>query len=112
MAVHIFRSALRSALHIRVETYKLAIALIDESETPDNDPAHSSHQRLLAFKFDDVQKRLIENKILLTKLETPGLKQLDVFYEDLKNRVEKDKEVLVSISHIKKLDRDVCLKDW
>jgi hypothetical protein len=66
----------------------------------------------LNFKYDDIQKRLIDNKILLTKLETPGLKQLNVFIDNLKKRVDKDKEVLLSVNQIKKMDRDVDLKEW
>lgn len=107
------QSALKRELQLHIETYKLAINVIDEVETSTNsDPALASHQRLLAFKYDDIQKRLIENKILLTKLETPGLKQLDVLIENLRNRVEKDKEVLVSVNQIKKLDKDADLKEW
>lgn len=106
-------SSLKRELQFHIETYKLAINIIDETETSTNsDPAHASHQRLLAFKYDDIQKRLIDNKILLTKLETPGLKQLDTLVENLKTRVDKDKEVLLCVNQIKKLDRDVDLKDW
>lgn len=106
-------SALRRELQFHVETYKLAISVIDETETSTClDPAQSSHQRLLAFKYDDIQKRLIDNKILLTKLETPGLKQLSILVDNLKKRVDKDKEVLLSVNQIKKLDKDVDLKEW
>lgn len=87
--------------------------MIDETEsTVNNDPAHASHQRLLAFKYDDIQIRLIDNKILLTKLESPGLKQLGLLIDTLKTRVEKDKEVLLCVNQIRKLDRDVDLKEW
>lgn len=84
--------------------------MIDESD--DSDPAHASHQRLLAYKYDDVQQRLIHNKTLLTKLEQPGLRQLDGLVGHLRQRVERDKEVLFSVNEIKKLDRDVDLKEW
>lgn len=86
--------------------------MIDETESSVNvDPAQASHQRLLAFKYEDIQKRLIDNKILLTKLETPGLKQLDVLIDSLKQRVDKDKEALVCVNQIKNMDRDVDLKE-
>lgn len=87
--------------------------MIDETELAANgDPAQASHQRLLAFKYEDVQQRLIENKTLLTKLEQPGQKQLDSLLAHLRQRVERDKEVLFSVNEIKKLDRDVDLKEW
>lgn len=106
-------SALKRELQFHIETYKLAINVIDENETASNpDPALASHQRLLAFKYDDIQKRLIDNKTLLTRLEAPGLKQLETLVDNLKKRVEKDKEVLVCVNQIKKLDGDVDLKEW
>jgi hypothetical protein len=105
-------SALKRELQFHIETYKLAINLIDESETTNYDPAQASHQRLLAFKYEDIQKRLIDNKILLTRLETPGLKHLENLVENLKQRVDKDKEVLICVNQIKNLDRDVALKEW
>lgn len=87
--------------------------MIDETETSANsDPAQASHQRLLALRYDDVQKRLIDNKTLLTKLENPGLKQLDTLILNLKKRVDKDKELLLCVNEIKKMDRDVDLKEW
>lgn len=96
-----------------METYKLAINVIDETEsTVNTDPAHASHQRLLAFKYDDIQKRLIDNKILLTKLESPGLKELGLLIDTLKTRVDKDKDALLCVNQIRKLDRDVDLKEW
>jgi len=110
MSLH---SALKRELQFHIDTFKLAINVIDETESSVvADPAHASHQRLLAFKYDDIQKRLIDNKILLTKLETPGLNQLDTLVESLKKRVDKDKEVLLCANQIKKLDRDVDLKEW
>lgn len=110
MSIH---SALKRELQLHIETYKHAINIIDETETSTiTDPAQASHQRLLAFKYDDIQKRLIDNKILLTKLETPGLRQLDALVDNLRKRVDKDKEVLVCVNQIKNLDRDVNLKEW
>ncbi|CRK92090.1 CLUMA_CG005657, isoform A [Clunio marinus] len=107
------RSALRRELQFHIDTYKLAINVIDETETSaDSDPAQASHQRLLAFKYDDIQKRLIDNKILLTKLEVPGLKQLHNLLDNLRERVEKDKEVLICVNQVKNRDRDVDLKEW
>jgi hypothetical protein len=106
-------SAIKSSLQLHIETYKNAINIIDEYETHTlSDPAHSSHQRLLSFKYDDIQKRLIGNKTLLTKLEVPSLRQLDELMEKLRERVEKDKQALVCLNHIKKFDRDVNLREW
>lgn len=106
-------AALRRELQFHIDTYKLAINVIDETETATaSDPAQASHQRLLAYKYDDIQKRLIDNKILLTKLETPGLKQLNTFVENLKARVEKDKDALVCVNQIKNKDHDIDLKEW
>lgn len=106
-------SSIKRELQFHIETYKLAINIIDENESSTNfDPAHASNQRLLAFKYNDIQKRLIDNKILLTKLENPGLKPLSSLVENLKKRVDKDKEVLLCVNQIKKLDCDVDLKEW
>lgn len=107
------QSAIKSSLQQHIETYKHAINIIDESDSPSiTDPATSSHQRLLSFKYDDIQKRLIGNKTLLTKLEVPALRQLSELIENLKERVEKDKEALVCLNHIKKYDKDVNFKEW
>lgn len=106
-------SAIKSSLQLHIETYKNAISIIEESESHVNsDPANSSHQRLLSLKYDDIQKRLIGNKTLLTKLEVPSLRQLHELVDSLKERVEKDKEALVCLNHIKKFDRDVNIKEW
>lgn len=106
-------SALKRELQFHIETYKLAINVIDENETAtSSDPALSSHQRLLSLKYDDIQKRLIDNKTLLTRLEAPGMKQLDTLVDNLRKRVDRDKEVLLCVNQIKKLDRDVDLKEW
>ena len=87
--------------------------MIDETEsTLSSDPAQASHQRLLALKYDDIQKRLIDNKTLLTKLESPALKQLTDLIDNLRMRVEKDKNVLLCVNQIKKTDHDVDLKEW
>jgi hypothetical protein len=110
MSLH---TAIRSELQLHIETYKQAMGIIDESEShATSDPANSSHQRLLSLKYDDIQKRLICNKTLLTKLEIPALKQLYELIDKLRERVEKDKEALVCLNHIKKFDRDVNLKEW
>ncbi|XP_070490336.1 uncharacterized protein [Chironomus tepperi] len=106
------QSAIKSSLQLHIETYKHAINIIDESDSHSNsDPANSSHQRLLSLKYDDIQKRLICNKTLLTKLEVPSLRQLYELVENLKQRVEKDKEALVCLNHIKKYDKDVNFKE-
>lgn len=104
-------SSLRKELQFHVDNFKIAINVIDETEF-NCDPAQASHQRLLTFKYDDVQQRLIKNMTLLTKLEHPGFKQYESLLNLLRQRVEKDKEVLFSVNEIKKLDQDVDLKEW
>jgi hypothetical protein len=104
-------NSIKKELQVHVENFKSAINVIDENEFT-CDPAQASHQRLLAFKYDDVQQRLIKNVTLLTKLEHPGLKQYESLVNLLRQRVEKDKEVLFSVNEIKKLDRDIDLKEW
>jgi hypothetical protein len=86
------------------------MTIIDEDST--TDPAQSSHQRLLSLKHEDIQRRLISNKTLLTKLEVPSLRQLHELVGKLRERVEKDKEALVCLNLIKKFDRDVNFKEW
>lgn len=106
-------SAIKSSLHLHLDTYKHAINIIDESESQaTGNPADSSHQRLLSLKYDDIQRRLISNKTLLTKLEVPSLRRLHELIEKLKERVERDKEALVCLNHVKKFDRDVNFKEW
>ncbi|KAG5672294.1 hypothetical protein PVAND_002431 [Polypedilum vanderplanki] len=106
------QSAIKSSLQLHIETYRHAITIIDESDNNNhNDPAQSSHQRLLSLKYDDIQKRLISNKTLLTKLEVPSLKQLSVLIEKLSERVENDKKALICLNLIKKFDRDVNFKE-
>lgn len=104
-------NSLKKELQVHVDNFKSAINVIDETEFT-CDPAQASHQRLLAFKYDDVQQRLIKNVTLLTKLEHPGLKKYESLVNLLRQRVEKDKEVLFSVNEIKKLDRDIDLKEW
>jgi TfoX/Sxy family transcriptional regulator of competence genes len=107
------QSAIKSSLQLHIETYKHAMTNIDECESQGhNDPAQSSHQRLLSLKYDDIQRRLISNKTLLTKLEVPSLRRLNELIGKLSERVEKDKEALVCLNLIKKVDRDVNLKEW
>lgn len=72
--------------------------------TVNQNPAQSSHQRLLAISYNDIQQRLIDNKTLLTILEKPALKQLATLVENLSQRVESDKEVLLCVGQIKRID--------
>ena len=67
-------------------------------------PAQSSHQRLLAYNHADIQQRLIDNKTLLTILDKPVLKQLSHLIESLSNRVQNDKEVLFCVGQIRRID--------
>lgn len=72
--------------------------------TVNQDPAHSSHQRLLGISYGDIQQRLIDNKTLLTILDKPALKQLTSLIENLSQRVENDKEVLKAVGQVKRVD--------
>ncbi|XP_030370855.1 uncharacterized protein LOC115621369 [Scaptodrosophila lebanonensis] len=98
--------ALKTELQRHVDTYKMAIHKLEELSmvTVNQDPAHSSHQRLLAINYGDIQQRLIDNKTLLTMLDKPALKQLITLVENLTQRVENDKEVLTCVGQVKRLD--------
>ncbi|XP_017871580.1 PREDICTED: uncharacterized protein LOC108619480 isoform X1 [Drosophila arizonae] len=98
--------ALKAELQRHVDTYKMAIHKLEELSmvTSNQDPAHSSHQRLLAINYGDIQQRLIDNKTLLTMLDKPALKQLHTLVENLSTRVENDKEVLSCVGQVKRLD--------
>jgi hypothetical protein len=97
---------LKNELQRHIDTYKLAMHKIDElsTVTVNQDPAQSSHQRLLAISYADIQQRLIDNKTLLTILDKPALKQLGNLIDNLGQRVQNDKEVLFCIGQIKKID--------
>ncbi|XP_055385151.1 uncharacterized protein LOC129614526 [Condylostylus longicornis] len=98
--------ALKNELTQHIETYKNAVHKLEEMSTitVNQDPAQSSHQRLLAINYGDIQQRLIDNKTLLTILDKPTLKQLQQLIENLNERVQSDKEVLSCIGQIKRLD--------
>lgn len=98
---------LKSELHRHIDTYKVALQKIDELSaiTVNPDPAFSSHQRLLAIGYGDIQQRLIDNKTLLTVLEKPALKQLHQLVDNLAARVQNDKEVLYAVGQIKRIDQ-------
>lgn len=89
-----------------IDTYKIAIHKLDELSpvTVTQDPAQSSHQRLLAISHSDIQQRLIDNKTLLTILDKPVLKQLCQLVDNLSQRVQNDKEVLFCVGQIKRID--------
>ena len=98
--------ALKNELQRHIETYKAAIHKLEELSpiTINQDPAQSSHQRLLAIGYADIQQRLIDNKTLLTILDKPALKQLGQLIENLGQRVQNDKEVLFCVGQIKRID--------
>ncbi|EDV93215.1 uncharacterized protein LOC6564180 [Drosophila grimshawi] len=98
--------ALKTELQRHVDTYKMAIHKLEELSmvTVNQDPAHSSHQRLLAINYGDIQQRLIDNKTLLTMLDKPALKQLHTLVENLSTRVENDKDVLSCVGQVKRVD--------
>ncbi|KAL9893174.1 uncharacterized protein LOC119640886 [Glossina fuscipes] len=99
-------SALKTELQRHVDTYKMALHKLEELSmiTVKPDPAQSSHQRLLAISYGDIQQRLIDNKTLLTILDKPALKQLTSLIENLSQRVENDKEVLKCVGQLKRVD--------
>lgn len=97
--------ALKTELQRHIDTYKMALHKIDESNpVTKQNPAQSSHQRLLAYNHSDIQQRLIDNKTLLTILDKPVLKQLSHLKENLSNRVQNDKEVLFCVGQIRRID--------
>ncbi|XP_055907872.1 uncharacterized protein LOC129942816 [Eupeodes corollae] len=105
-------NALKTELQRHIDIYKAAIHKLEElsTTTVNQHPAHSSHQRLLAINYGDIQQRLIDNKTLLTTLDKPALKQLAVLVENLGQRVQNDKEVLQCVSLIKRLDAQSCIE--
>ncbi|EDW99069.2 uncharacterized protein LOC6538844 [Drosophila yakuba] len=104
--------ALKTELQRHVDTYKMAIHKLEELSmvTVNQDPAHSSHQRLLAINYGDIQQRLIDNKTLLTMLDKPALKQLQTLVENLSTRVENDKEVLTCVGQVRRLDAQALVE--
>lgn len=78
--------------------------LFQSNVTLNQDPASSSHQRLLATTRGDIQKRLIDNKTVLTLLDRPVLGALPPLIQQLSSRVQNDKEVLSCVGQIKRLD--------
>ncbi|KPJ12103.1 hypothetical protein RR48_02992 [Papilio machaon] len=76
-----------------------------------SDPASSSHQRLLSLSHADVERRLIDNKSLLTAVDKPALRQLPTLVSQLAARVESDKAVLACVGQIKRTDPTLDLSD-
>lgn len=98
--------ALKRELHNHITTYKLTLSKLEELSTitVNPNPAYSSHQRLLAISYGDIQQRLIDNKTLLTILDKPNLKHLPQLLENLCQRVENDKNVLKCVGQVKRID--------
>lgn len=98
--------ALKSELQRHIDVYKQAIHKLEELSalTINQNPALSSHQRLLGISYADIQQRLIDNKTILTILDKPALKQLPLLIENLTQRVQNDKEVLCAVGQIKRTD--------
>ncbi|XP_050681831.1 uncharacterized protein LOC126977171 [Leptidea sinapis] len=105
--------AMKNELQRHVEVYKQALHKLDElsSVTVNQDPASSSHQRLLALSHADVERRLIDNKSLLTIVDKPALRQLPTLVASLAARVDNDKAVLACIGQIKRSDPTLDLSD-
>ncbi|CAH1115163.1 unnamed protein product [Psylliodes chrysocephalus] len=98
--------ALKTELQLHVDVYKSALHRLDELNlisTDNKKPVDASHQRLLSLKLKEVQQRLIDNKTLLTVLDKPALKQLEVLVGTLTDRVQNDKEALFCVSQLKRL---------
>ncbi|CAH0401520.1 unnamed protein product [Chilo suppressalis] len=95
--------AMKNELQRHVEVYKQALHKLEELSpvTLNQDPASSSHQRLLALSHGDVERRLIDNKSLLTIVDKPALRQLPTLVESLAARVESDKAVLACLKRKK-----------
>ncbi|XP_026746914.1 uncharacterized protein LOC113508153 [Trichoplusia ni] len=104
---------MKNELQRHVEVYKQAIHKLEELSpvTITQDPASSSHQRLLALCHADVERRLIDNKSLLTIVDKPALRQLPTLVASLAARVESDKAVLACIGQIKRSDPSLDLSD-
>ncbi|CAH0720987.1 unnamed protein product, partial [Brenthis ino] len=105
--------ALKNELQRHVEVYKQALHKLEElsSVTVNQDPASSSHQRLLALSHADVERRLIDNKSLLTIVDKPALRQLPTLVASLAARVDSDKAVLACVGQIKRTDPTLDLSD-
>ncbi|CAG9794926.1 unnamed protein product [Diatraea saccharalis] len=105
--------AMKNELQRHVDVYKQALHKLDElsSVTLNQDPASSSHQRLLALSHADVERRLIDNKSLLTIVDKPALRQLPTLVASLAARVESDKAVLACVGQIKRSDPALDLND-
>ncbi|XP_045780600.1 uncharacterized protein LOC123877768 [Maniola jurtina] len=105
--------AMKNELQRHVEVYKQALHKLEELSpvTVNQDPASSSHQRLLALSHADVERRLIDNKGLLTIVDKPALRQLPTLVASLAARVESDKAVLACVGQIKRSDPTLDLSD-
>lgn len=69
-------------------------------------PIESSHQRQLSLKLKDIQERLVKNTQLLSVVETTignNNHTLQLLLEDLKNRIEMDKEAITQVVQVGKL---------
>ncbi|XP_049880662.1 uncharacterized protein LOC126377068 [Pectinophora gossypiella] len=105
--------AMKNELQRHVDVYKQALHKLEELSpvTINQDPASSSHQRLLALSHGDVERRLIDNKSLLTIVDKPALRQLPTLVSALAARVESDKAVLACVGQIKRSDPTLDLTD-
>ncbi|CAH2059731.1 unnamed protein product, partial [Iphiclides podalirius] len=105
--------AMKNELQRHVEVFKQALHKLEELSpvTLHSDPASSSHQRLLSLSHADVERRLIDNKSLLTAIDKPALRQLPILVSELAARVESDKAVLACIGQIKRSDPTLDLSD-
>ncbi|XP_068625691.1 uncharacterized protein [Battus philenor] len=105
--------AMKNELQRHVEIYKQALHKLEELSpvTVQSAPAASSHQRLLALAPADVERRLIDNKSLLTAVDKPALRQLPALVAALAARVDCDKAVLACLGQLKRGDPTLDLSD-
>ncbi|XP_023246071.1 uncharacterized protein LOC106646497 [Copidosoma floridanum] len=110
------RQALKEELEVRADAYKLALHKIEGlgkhaglHKGDHQGLQAASHQRLLALSYSEVQQRLIDNQSLLNTLEKTRHGQLDCLLDELKSRVQRDKEALRQWSALRRNEAVVAL---
>ncbi|XP_023289516.1 uncharacterized protein LOC105698426, partial [Orussus abietinus] len=103
-------NALKEELEARNEAYKLALHKIENfgkhGAHKDQGVQAASHQRQLSLRYSEVQQRLIDNQSLLNTLEKASNLTLENLLDELKRRVEQDKEALRQWTALRKTN--VC----
>ncbi|XP_015594907.1 uncharacterized protein LOC107267552 [Cephus cinctus] len=101
--------ALKEELELRTEAYKLALHKIESfgkhaGSHKDHWVQAASHQRQLSLKYSEIQQRLIDNQSLLNTLEKTSSLSFENLLDELKRRVEQDKEALRQWAPLRKSD--------